>query len=1156
LFAAARLRSAVVLCLCTLLLAVYTVQAEPSAAPLCSAPSLSFSHHYTYLVGSATYNDAAAETGSQYRWLVNGTELSSLHPLREGLLLHLDGSLAGSNSEPAPVGSSAKNVAFAAGKWGQALALPYQGASSAQGLLQYPISDNLFLDEGTLEMWLSPRVDGTDAVYQAWQALFYYKDPGGDYLTIASSNTGKLYVETKSGSSEISTGDWSGGISSWKAGEWHHMAVTYSTSGGYLRFYLDGVKRGEHASYQAPAAGGAVFTVGGSPWHAAAFAFDEVHLSGRAAADEEIALRAERTAPIRSNESWLPVTAFGKQSGASLVYEYTPASASGTGSACRSDARTYPGVPISDPQPPTTLLPVGATSFQLSVASLGVTQCGYAVGQPLEYAQMRPFQQGGGTTIHTTTVTGLSADPNLVNTVYVRCAEYPDFYLSLQYRSLSAANPRFPRTGNLWGWGELYSQNQHTLDYLANIDLWLGSWATGGQIKQMRQINPDIRVLTSINTVENNDLSDSRCNGCTGDDCEDWYLHDVHKERIEVWPGSWRINLTNPAVAEYQACYAYQSWIDSGLMADGVFFDNVMTTQSWQTKDIYGNPVQIDANNDGIADTAAELDAAWGAGVMHEIQTFRQMMPNAIVSGHSMNIYQDGISDLFNGISLGFRTANVLEGEETFSKVWADYDAWMTKALSPATTMFESSPVDQIAYGYDYSPEEKIPTSTLEFARSYSPWMRFGLALTLMNDGYFAQEFGDTWHGNDWWYDELNFDLGFPTGDAGRVTLPDFDPGPDLIVNPGFENPASIAKPWVFSSGKSYGCTATGDIDTSTAASGSASAHVNVTATDGTDWHVSLYQDGRSLTQGAIYDLTFYAKADRERNITLGAQKNVNPWDNYGLSSKVKITPEWRKYTVTFKAKANAAADARIQFFTGETTGEVWIDEVHLALHPPDVYRRDFTNGIALLNGTNSVQTVALEPGFKRLSGSQSPMFETILDDSTATAFSTPAGAWAEPTLDSGEWTATGPFYHAWNTKLHLSSGAGEAQWGLPITTRDAYTLSAWWPAAPLASTWSKSVTYEVWAGGQKVSTITLDQTAAGDEWHEIAKDILLDPADAPIVKLVCPVGAPCAADALYLYSQSRYNNGQPAETVTLQPLDGIILQRSEWRMFMPRISR
>ena len=31
-------------------------------------------------------------------------------------------------------------------------------------------------------------------------------------------------------------------IGAWKAGEWHHVAATFSASGNYIRFYLDGVK--------------------------------------------------------------------------------------------------------------------------------------------------------------------------------------------------------------------------------------------------------------------------------------------------------------------------------------------------------------------------------------------------------------------------------------------------------------------------------------------------------------------------------------------------------------------------------------------------------------------------------------------------------------------------------------------------------------------------------------------------------------------------------------------------------------------------------------------------------------------------------------------------------------------------------------------------
>ena len=101
--------------------------------------------------------------------------------------------------------------------------------------------------------------------------------------------------------------------------------------------------------------------------------------------------------------------------------------------------------------------------------------------------------------------------------------------------------------------------------------------------------------------------------------------------------------------------------------------------------------------------------------------------------------------------------------------------------------MVESAPPFQIGYGYGYSPQDTIPTSTLDFAQHYYPYMRFGLTFALMNDGYFAHEFGDTWHGNNWWYDELDFDLGLPLGPAQQVALPG-TPATNLLVNGGFEN--------------------------------------------------------------------------------------------------------------------------------------------------------------------------------------------------------------------------------------------------------------------------------------------------------------------------------------------------------------------------------
>jgi hypothetical protein len=282
----------------------------------------------------------------------------------------------------------------------------------------------------------------------------------------------------------------------------------------------------------------------------------------------------------------------------------------------------------------------------------------------------------------------------------------------------------------------------------------------------------------------------------------------------------------------------------------------------------------------------------------------------------------------------------------------------------------------------------------------------------------------------------------------------------------------------------------------------------------------------------------------------LSAQKNATPWTGYGLGKQVNIDPTWRLYTVTFESTATAN-DARIQFLAGAVTGTVWLDDVRLTLHPPDVYQREYTNGLVVLNGTRAMQTDSLGNGYQRFIGQQAPRFETLLDDASS-IFTTTTGTWITATLDSGEWKASGPFYHSWGTSLHkLSSASGEARWSLPISATDVYTLTAWWPAAPEASTWNQNVVYEAVAKGQVVMSATVSQKAGGDEWHLIGA-VTLSPADNAYVRVKC-TGAPCVADALYLRSRARYNDGSLATTVTLQPLDGIVLQRA-WsnRVYLP----
>jgi hypothetical protein len=768
--------------------------------------------------------------------------------------------------------------------------------------------------------------------------------------------------------------------------------------------------------------------------------------------------------------------------------------------------------------PPGTLLPAGATSTSVTVTAPAAANCRYAVGSALPFDQMTATGTPRGTR-HTFTINGLSADPNTVNQVYVRCDNDVNDALNLRYRSVGNVNPGYPRTGNLWGWWNWIDQNG-SIDFndMAKIDLWLGAEGMeAADIAQLRRLNPNVLVLTSYNAVE----------ALLGEVPDHYFLKGADGRKIEVWPGAYRVNLTLPEVQEYQAQVAYRKIADSGFMYDGVFIDNVFVSASWFTQDIYGVPFQPDADNDGIADDPAVLDAAWRAGLMNQLRRIRELLPGAILNGHAQDIDDPEMAAMFNGTSIGFDPPYVIEGRISFAQMWQRYVGWLTTARAPRQTMVESALPLQIGYGYDYEPESKMPPSTLAFARDYYPYMRFGLAFTLMGDGYFAHEIGDTWHGNRWWYDELDFDLGQPLG--GAQFIGPGGGGPNLVSNGDFSNGTADWEMWVDTS----------DGGAATYRNDGGAARIDITAIPSGAWQIDFNQRDRAYTGGQGYTLTFRARADRARTLAVASQKGSPDWRSYGLYDEVYLTTDWQTFSVPFTA-TETVTDARMQFFLGGATGTVWIDDVSITTRPADVLRRDYTNGIVLLNATNDYQTIQVGPGFRRLTGAQAPRHEYIVDDASP-GFS--ANGWTQREVDSGEWKATGPFFHDWGPGSHYAS-SGEARWDLGIREPDTYTVTVWWAAAPEASGWNSAARYEiVGADGAVLASATFDQRTNGDQWHQIGQVPLTSGA---FVRLTCPGGGVCSADALHVRSAARYNDGTRAETVTLQPMDGIILARGD----------
>ncbi len=696
-----------------------------------------------------------------------------------------------------------------------------------------------------------------------------------------------------------------------------------------------------------------------------------------------------------------------------------------------------------------------------------------------------------------------------------------------------AAPPSYPRIGSVW-WGErIYLVNPAQAE---KIQLFLGPSFTPAAAQAVKLANPGTLILATINAMET-------ANG-TPAVPDSFYLLDSNGNRIQNWPGNpgnFLLNLTDPAVAEFMAQYAWQKMTQTGVVYDGLFFDNFQLKISSYNKDYAGNPVQINDNYPGSADGAAALDAKWSAGMLTLMSEFRKLAPQAWVSVHAPQSAQDPRAfAVENGESLVFDAVNVRERKLAFGNLWNTYQQWFAPGRPPAIAAVQSSPPSQIAYGYGYTPLSAALPSTVAFAQSWYPNMRFGLGLALMNDGYFIHDFGDTTSPVTWWYDEYDFDLGTPITPATPIGSGD---GSNQIQNSAFDGHLS---PWRLSVNNDGSASGTAAVDGTGGVDGGPAALISVTSPGTAAWHIDFQQGNVSLQAGQEYVIQFEARASSSLAFQLSMQGGNSPYPYYGLAgTNLTVGTSWAPYSVSFVAPVTAN-DGILEFRVGGQAGDLWLNKVQLFAAPKRVYRRDFTNGVVLLNGTASPQTIPIEPGVRRFSGSQAPRDQYIVDDSDP-AF-TATGSWAVNMVDTGRRVATGPYYHAWQGTLHeLDSQDGSAEWNLNLPEDGNYTLQVWLPAAPAAGSWTTNAVYSVMSGGQVVATANLDQSqaAAGDQWFTLFTDLSLAAGGAPRLTLQNGDSGPLIADAVHIYSsRARYNDGSAVSQITVAPFDSILLER------------
>lgn len=255
-------------------------------------------------------------------------------------------------------------------------------------------------------------------------------------------------------------------------------------------------------------------------------------------------------------------------------------------------------------------------------------------------------------------------------------------------------------------------------------------------LKKMRQWNPDIVLLVYITPQEIkvdaiNSYSIMRRRLASGI-ADAWYLKNTNGMRLSWWEGTYLLNMTNKAPIingntpqTFIADFVTKELLYSGYW-DGVFYDN-----SWDNITHFAG-TNIDLNNDGVAD--GNLDTAWLVGMktLYEQTRFRV----------GDNILLVGNND--NGAYLKELNGKLLENFslEKWSALMNIARILASEHKNPRVSLINSNTKNT---GY----------------QNYKN-MRFGLTSALLENMYFSYDYGDSDHGQIWWYDEYDINLGLP----------------------------------------------------------------------------------------------------------------------------------------------------------------------------------------------------------------------------------------------------------------------------------------------------------------------------------------------------------------------------------------------------------
>ncbi len=824
--------------------------------------------------------------------------------------------------------------------------------------LAYSAERNLSTDSGSVSLWFALDEDIDNPMYDDWNRFFEYRcdDDNALYIEINQDANVITGVSQRNGSYY---GTWSSYVR-WRTGEWHHLVWTWDEAENLQRFFIDGAANDYGGTeYHRPSGTGDLFLIGCGWWTEpnAAAAIDEFRLFNRALSQEEVEMLF--AFPDQDIDAMLEAGFFTVGDEVACRYRYFD----GTQLQPAVTVGPFPVQPnpVSEAQPHSDVLPAGTGTLFFSVATTEPAMCRCDTLDEIFSEMMLTMSTADGL-VHSLS---LSVQADVPYSFSVRCAPLGDVthpwpvVRNANYRILRDCHPDYPRIFSIW-W--TYDPQVNTVADLARLDMAIFSpYQVPDDIPAAaRAQNPHLKVLVNYSFSYGGD-EDTLFQAAVDDPDDPLYncvLCDPQGNILyEGFWGHTMYNLTNPACTDYMAQVIAEKWQDDCLVFDGIYFDRVQAYVSFMWP-------EIDIDQDGLADSEEKIDSAWQDGVMRLLALLREKLPNAIICGN------DAIHDYapwMHGRLFEMGLNAISDSRADFRSFVDEYTGWTDIHREPwALPLMTGQGPDWLWDKFGTNPWETCPAETVQWVREQYDRMRFGLCSALMGDGLYLYDFGTTWWGHHWWYDEYDAPLGFPLSEGSPLS-----DTTQLLYEEGFESGTLgyfEQPPW--------NSIATVTSSQAEVISGQRSMRA-VNTNPASLWNEFLWSQIPLMPfePNTAYRISWTYRVIAEANdgyfyAILRQGQGEEIFDIWSTSWDPPAgTEDSLNYVVTTDSKAGYYL-----IFGMKYDGGIVLDDIKVELGDEPVWRRDFSGGIVLVNPQRDTATVSLDKIYRAISGQQDPV--------------------------------------------------------------------------------------------------------------------------------------------------------------------------------------